>query len=221
MKPIRFGIVAALAWALLSLLLVALSVLNGNTHAWVELDFRMLSGVVLIAGGALGFEQYVSDIIIYSQIGMPITVSNVVIDVALAFVDGFVCGVVIAAIYNRLTALIGNTNSGQVISFGISAGIVLGISSFLLAIVSVLYNFQMEHFDFTVRPVSVFFLAESKMGIAITPDIIRDSYTLLPKNYPGALWWLFWGFVDGFIGGAVLYYLYINTKNSGEDAFFL
>ena len=48
MNAIRFGIYAGVIWAIVSVVLIEISVMNGSEIAWVELDFRFLTGIVLI-----------------------------------------------------------------------------------------------------------------------------------------------------------------------------
>ena len=57
MNAIRFAFYTGLLWAGASLLLIELSILSGSGTAWVELDFRFISGTVLIILHSLDYQQ--------------------------------------------------------------------------------------------------------------------------------------------------------------------
>ena len=223
MKTLRFGIYAGGLWALVSVTLIAASVLMGYRLAWVELDFRILSGSLLLAADALGFGESVRSFAIYADTGLPVTPLHVTACAALSFVDGFTSGVIIALVYNMLTGRKEPGTARKAACFGIAAGITLGIASGLLALTCMVYGVGIVSFDFTVRPVWVTFYLLSKTGMPEILSPIRDSYMYFPGDYTGALAWAAWGFVDGLVGGAALAYLFLKfrgifrTSGPGND----
>ena len=214
MNTLRFGIYAGALWAIVSLVLIAASEIIGYRFAWVELDFRILSGALLLAADALGFGNSASGFAIYADTGLPVTPLHIISCAAVSFADGFTSGIIIAVIYNAITR--GKTGSAlsKALSFGIAAGVVLGIASGLLALVCTAYGVGIVSFDFTVRPVWLAFHEWSRLGI---PDFLiplRDSYMYFPGDFAGALAWTAWGFVDGLVEGAVIAYLYLRIRDS-------
>ncbi len=105
MNAIRFGIYTGILWAGASLLLIEVSILNGAPTAWVELDFRFLSGIILIILHAFDLGANLSTVISYSQFGMPITALNTIIALITGFIDGFLSGFFIAIFYNFLSII--------------------------------------------------------------------------------------------------------------------
>lgn len=214
MNTLRFGIYAGALWALVSLILIVASVLIGYRFAWVELDFRILSGAVLLAADALGFGDSVSGFAFYAETGLPVTPLHVTACAAVSFADGFTSGVIIALVYNALTGGTGGSALRKAVSFGIAAGVVLGIASGLLALVCMEYGVGIESFDFTVRPVWVTFYLLSKAGVNGVVSPLRDSYIYFPGGYAGAFAWAVWGFIDGLVEGSVIAYLFLKVRGA-------
>ncbi|MEK6224249.1 MAG: hypothetical protein N2A97_05230, partial [Thermodesulfobacteriales bacterium] len=133
MNAIRFGLYTGILWAGASLLLIELSILNGAPTAWVELDFRFLSGIALIILHSLDLGANLSELIHYVQFGMPANALNTIVALITGFIDGFVSGFFIAIFYNFLSIISEGKNFPTTIKFGIATGIVLGICSWLLA----------------------------------------------------------------------------------------
>jgi hypothetical protein len=213
MNTLRFGIYAGALWALVSLILIIASVLIGYRFAWVELDFRILSGALLLAADALGLGGNLSGFVIFAETGLPVTPLHVTACAAVSFADGFASGAVIAVIYNALTRGKNGSVLRKALSFGIAAGVVLGIASGLLALVCMAYGVGIVSFDFTVRPVWVTFYMLSKAGMSDLLPAARDSYLYFPKDSAGALAWAVWGFVDGLVEGSVLAYLFLKVRS--------
>ena len=216
MNAIRFGIYTGILWAGASLLLIEVSILNGSPTAWVELDFRFLSGIILIILHAFDLGANLSAVISYSQFGMPITALNTIIALITGFIDGFLSGFFIAIFYNFLSIISEGRKFPTTIKFGIATAIVLAICSGLLAIVSMLYNFEITSFGFAIRPVYLTFLGISSL-VQITESSLlssaMESYLMFPHGYGGVIGWALWGFVDGFIGGTILAFTFISIKN--------
>jgi len=215
MNATRFGIYAGILWAGASLLLIEISILNGDPTAWVELDFRFLTGIALIILHAFDMGAYLSAVISYSQFGMPINALNTIIALITGFIDGFVSGFFIAVFYNLFSIIFEGKKFPTTIKFGIATGIVLGICSGLLAIISMLYNFEIPSFDFAVRPVFLAFLVISHIPQNLDGSIIAtaiESYLMFPHGYGGVIEWTLWGFVDGFIGGVILAFIFLSLK---------
>jgi hypothetical protein len=217
MKPLRFGIYAGALWALVSLILIIASVLIGYRFAWVELDFRILSGALLLAADALGFGDSLSGFAFYAETGLPVTPVHVISCAAVSFADGFASGAVIAVIYNALTRGKNGSVLRKALSFGIAAGVVLGIASGLLALVCMAYGVGIVSFDFTVRPVWVTFYMLSKAGMSDLLPAARDSYLYFPNEPTGALAWAAWGFLDGLVEGSVLAYLFLKFRGNNRS----
>ena len=214
MNPVRFGIYAGILWTLVSLVLVTASVIIGYRLAWVELDYRILTGAVLLAAKALGQGNVFSGLAFYAETGLPETPVHIILCAALSFIDGFTSGLLIAVIYNALAGGTAATVSGKAIRFGIAAGAALGIASGLLALTCMAYGVGIESFDFTVRPVWLAFFVWQKLGI---PDFLlplRDSYIYFPRDFAGALAWAAWGFIDGLVEGAVIAYLFLKVREA-------
>jgi hypothetical protein len=212
MKTLRFGIYAGIIWTLVSLMLIAASVIIGYRFAWVELDYRILSGTVLLAAKALGMGDAVSGLAFYAETGLPVTPVHVISCAALSFADGFTSGLVIALVYNSLGVGKGGSGVMKSVCFGIAAGAALGIASGLLALTCRAYGVGITSFDFTVRPVWVTFHVWSKLGI---PDFLIplwNSYMYFPKSFSGALAWALWGFIDGLVEGSVLAYVFLKLR---------
>lgn len=212
MKPFRFGIYAGALWALVSLILIAASEIIGYRFAWVELDFRILSGALLLAADSLGFGHVVSGFAFYAETGLPVTPLHVTACAAVSFADGFASGIIIAVIYNAITRGKNGSVLRKAVSFGVAAGFVLGIASGLLALVCTAYGLGIVSFDFTVRPVWVTFFLLSKIGMPDSFITLRESYTYFPNDFAGALAWAAWGFIDGLVGGTALAYLYLKFR---------
>ncbi len=216
MNAIRFGLYTGILWAGASLLLIELSILNGAPTAWVELDFRFLSGIVLAILHSFDVGAHLSKLILYSQYGMPINALNTIIALITGFIDGFVSGFFIAIFYNFLSIISEGKNFPTTIKFGIATGIVLGICSWLLALISMLYNFEITSFGFAIRPMFLTFTGISNIHQIAQGSLLSgamESYLTFPHSYGGAVEWGLWGFVDGFIGGVSISYLYLKIKS--------
>ena len=212
MNTLRFGLIAGIIWTLVSLILITASVIIGYRLAWVELDFRILSGTFLLAAKALVMGGAVSGLAFYAETGLPVTPAHVISCAALSFADGFTSGLVIALVYNALDGSKGGSITRKALIFGIAAGVALGIASGLLALTCSAYGVGITSFDFTVRPVWVTFHTWSKLGI---PDFLTplwDSYMYFPDSLAGSLAWAAWGFIDGLIEGTVLAYLFLKVR---------
>lgn len=214
MKTLRFGIYAGALWALVSLTLIAGSLLVGYRMAWVELDFRTLTCAFLLSADAMGFASQVSGVAFFAETGLPITPLHVISCLAISFADGFTSGAIIALIYNMLAGWKGGSAVRKSLYFGIAAGIALGIASGLLALTRTAYGVGITSFEFTVRPVWVTFYLLSKTGMPGFLSALRDSYIYFPGDHAGALAWAAWGFIDGFIEGAVLAYLFLKVRGA-------
>ncbi len=216
MNAIRFGIYTGILWAGASLLLIEVSILNGSPTAWVELDFRFLSGIILIILHAFDLGANLSAVISYSQFGMPITALNTIIALITGFIDGFLSGFFIAIFYNFLSIISEGRKFPATIKFGIATAIVLAICSGLLAIVSMLYNFEITSFGFAIRPVYLTFLGIPSLVQIPEGSLLSsamESYLMFPHGYGGVIGWTLWGLVDGFIGGTILAFIFISIKN--------
>lgn len=217
MNAIRFAIYTGIIWAVASVLLIEISVIQGAERAWVELDFRFLSGITIVLLHSLDIGGSLSGLINYMQFGMPINGVNVIIAIVTGFVDGFVSGFFIAIFYNFLSIISEGKNFPTTIKFGISTGIVLAICSGLLALVSIQYNFEIESFGFAIRPMFLIFLGISNITQIIGGsmlDAVSQSYLIFPDSGKGVFEWGLWGFVDGFIGGALIAFIFTRTKRA-------
>jgi len=215
MNAIKFGLYTGILWAGASLLLIELSILNGVPTAWVELDFRFFTGIVLIILHSFDMEAYLSTIISYSQFGMPVNALNTIIALITGFIDGYVSGFFITIFYNMFSIIFEGKRFPAALKFGIATGIVLGICSGLLALISMLYNFEITSFDFAIRPVFLAFSTVSNITQIPGDSLLSsamESYLLFPHSYGDVMEWALWGLVDGFIGGAILSFLFLKTK---------
>ena len=216
MNAIRFAIYTGILWTIASVLLIEISIIQGAPTAWVELDFRFLSGIVLIILDSLDLGTNLSELIQYAQFGMPVNALNTITSIITGFIDGFASGFFIAIFYNFLSIISEGKNLPTTIKFGIATGIVLGICSGLLAIVSIQYNFEMNSFGFAIRPVFLTFLGISNIAQITDSSFlstVSKSYLIFPDGYGGVIEWGLWGFVDGFIGGAVIAFIFTRIKN--------
>lgn len=209
MKPLRFGIYAGIVWSLASAILITISAINGMRYSWVELDFRTLTAVVMLAADAAGHGRIFETIIEYAELGMPMNAFNVIVCLALAAVDGFVSGVIIALVYNALAGRRTKCAVRKALYFGAGAGIALGLASFLLSAVMIEYGSSITEFDFTIRPAWLAF----HFLPGLFPEALRDSYMLFPAGYRGALAWAAWGFLDGLVWGSVLAFICIKIRS--------
>lgn len=215
MRALKSGIIGGIIWACASLLLVAISIALGDQVSWVELDFRPLTGTVLLAADALGLGTKFDTFISYAQNGMPITPENIVISIALGFADGFASGFLIALIYNILKGKQAAPGI-SVLSFGLSFGLVFALCSGILAAVSLAYAFHLESFDFSIKPL---FLLLTQFEEFLSSEFLyraKESYIYFPKNTAGVFYWILWGFIDGFAGGALLAYIYTKIWGKGN-----
>ena len=206
MSTLKSGIYGGVIWAGVSLFLIVLSFAQGDYTSWVELDFRPLTGAALLAAEALGQSSLFQNLISYAQNGMPINPFNITVSALLSFADGFLSGFLIALLYNLIN---GNSTPGfSVLSFGLSFGIVFGICSGMLAAVSVVYAFNLETFDFGIKPL---FLLFTELEEFFRDEFLfkaRESYIYFPKSFSGVFYWTLWGFLDGFSGGTACAYIY-------------
>lgn len=211
MKPFRFSIFAGIVWGCTTLLLVLISIFQGDPDSWVELDFRPLTGAILLAAKSLGLGSHFGQLIAYAENGMPITPVNVIISALLGFADGFVSGALIALIYNFIQ---GKKDSAEspVLSFALSFGVVFGLCTGILATLSVEYSLRLETFDFSIRPLFLIFTQFEEFLRNEFMYKARESYLFFPKNYSGVFYWTLWGFLDGFTTGAALAYIYTKIK---------
>jgi len=215
MNAIKFGVYTGVIWAIASGLLIELSVINGSMTAWIELDFRFLSSIVFIILNYVGHKEGLSQLIYYSQYGMPINAVNVIIVIITGFIDGYVSGFFIAIFYNFLSIISEGKNFPKTIKFGIAVGIVLGICSGLLAWVSMLFSFEITSFGFAIRPMFLFFLGLAELSLVTAGSAllyISNSYLIFPYSTGGVFIWAMWGFVDGLIGGVIVSYLFLRAK---------
>lgn len=211
MNPTRFAIYSGIVWSCGTLLLILISLAEGDPASWVELDFRPLTGTLLIASDAFGLGSHLERIISYAENGMPLTPLNIFISLPLGFADGFVSGALVALIYNFIRG--NRTSPGfSVLFFACAAGVVLGLCSGVLGIVSLSYGLNLETFDFSIRPVFLVFHYMPGLTTEGLLQSLKGSYMLLPHSYAGALAWTIWGFLDGFIGGAIGAFIYTRIK---------
>ncbi len=215
MNAIKFAIYTGVIWAVASVLLIEISIMQGAETAWVELDFRFLSGITLVLLHSLDIGGSLSGLINYMQFGMPISGINVIIAIITGFIDGFVSGFFIAIFYNFLSIISEGKNFPTTFKFGIATGMVLAICSGLLAFVSMQYNFEIESFGFAIRPVFLTFLGISnitQIADGSMLDAVSQSYLIFPDSGKGVFEWGLWGFVDGFIGGALIAYFFTRIQ---------
>ncbi len=211
MNAIRFGVYAGIIWALVSVVLIEISIMNGSDIAWVELDFRFLSGIVLIVIHAANMGASVFKLIHYAQYGIPIDAFNTIFAIVSGFIDGFVSGFFIVIYYNLISIMFEKKDVPASLKFGIATGKIFGICSGLLGLVSMYYNFQITSFSFSVRPVFLAFMAIPES----TLTTLRESYLLFPHTYWEVIEWTIWGFVDGFIAGIILAFIFLKIRSYG------
>ncbi len=211
MNAIRFGVYAGIIWALVSVVLIEISIMNGSDIAWVELDFRFLSGIVLIVIHAANMGASVFQLIHYAQYGIPIDAFNTIFAIVSGFIDGFVSGFFIVIYYNLISIMFEKKDVPASLKFGIATGKIFGICSGLLGLVSMYYNFQITSFSFSVRPVFLAFMAIPES----TLTTLRESYLLFPHTYWEVIEWTIWGFVDGFIAGIILAFIFLKIRSYG------
>lgn len=211
MRPIRFAIYSGIVWACAALLLVIISIANGEAFSWVELDFRPLTGSALIAADALGLGSHFEGIISYAENGMPLTPVNIILSTLLGFADGFVSGALIALIY-KLFQSKQAAPGFSVLSFALSFGIVFGLCTGILAVISVEYALNLRMFDFSIRPLFLLFTQLEEFFRNEFLYKARQSYLLFPKTYSEVFYWTLWGFLDGFAGSAAGAYIYTKVK---------
>lgn len=194
--------------------LIEFSITGGTHMAWVELDFRPLTCAVMLIANALGQGEFFAPLVRFAEHGLPTDLSHVSGCLLLSFADGFVSGFLIAILYNLITIIRENSPARPALYFGIAAGIALGISSGLLALTVTEYGVQTESFDFTIRPLWLFFtFAPIEAGRAYAVfAVFRESYIYFPETRIGALWWALWGVIDGFVWGTILAYVYLRLR---------
>lgn len=211
MNTVRFGIYTGTIWVLVSLALIEFSISGGSHTAWVELDFRPLTCAVMLVVNALGHGGFFAPLVQFAEYGLPTDLPHVAGCLLLSFIDGFVSGFLIAIFYNLITIIRENSPARPALYFGIAAGIVLSISSALLALTVTEYGMCIVSFDFTIRPLWLFFtFAPIEAGHAYA--VLKESYILFPANLTGALWWALWGVIDGFVWGTILAYAYLRLR---------
>lgn len=209
MNAIRFGVYAGVIWAIVSVVLIEISVMNGSDIAWVELDFRFLTAIVLIIIHAADMGESVSQLISYAQVGMPINAFNTIFAIVSGFIDGFISGFFIVIYYNLISIIFEKRDLPTSLKFGVATGKIFGICSGLLGLVSMYYNFQIASFSFSIRPVFLTFMALPESALST----LRESYLLFPHTYWGVIEWALWGFVDGFIAGTILALIFLKIRS--------
>ena len=212
MSTLKSGLYGGVIWAGVSLLLIAVSFVQGDYTSWVELDFRPLSGAVLLAAEAMGQSGKFEPLIAYAQNGMPINTFNVVFSAILGFTDGFICGLLIAFLYNVISGA-NTTGRFSVLSFGLSFGIVFGVCSGMLAAVALVYAFELQTFDFTIKPLFLLFTQFEEFFRNEFLYRARESYVYFPNSFTGVFYWTLWGFLDGLAGGALIAYIFKSSNN--------
>lgn len=211
MNAIRFGVYAGIIWALVSVVLIEISVMNGSDIAWVELDFRFVSGIVLIIIHAADMGENISQLVHYVQYGIPINAFNTIFAIVSGFIDGFLSGFFIVIYYNLISIIFEKRDLPASLKFGVATGKVFGICSGLLGLVSMYYNFDITSFSFSVRPVFLTFMTLPESALTT----LRESYLLFPHTYWGVIEWALWGFVDGFIAGTILAFIFLKIRSYG------
>ena len=205
----KLGLFIGITWSLLSLLLVAIAYFSDMELALLELDFRLLTGLVLLIAWMLNLPEHFSFIVRTAEHGFAFKPLNIFFSVTVAFVDGFADGVLIAWIYNSLRNLRKSFTGFSILNFSVSTGIVFGLSSLLLALVTYIYGYGPASYGYNYRPLSIIFMISERL---INPGdfgiLLRQSYLYFPKSCYGILGWLGWGFADGFIIGLIAASLY-------------
>jgi len=198
-------------WVLVSLALIEFSISGGSHTAWVELDYRPLTCAVMLIANAVGQGEFFTPLVQFAEHGLPTDLLHVAGCLPLSFADGFVSGFLIAVFYNLIAIVRESSPVRKALYFGTAAGIVLGISSGLLALTVIDYVMGIESFDFTIRPLWLFFtFAPIEAGRAY--EVLKESYIFFPANRTGALWWALWGIVDGFFWGTIIAYAYLKLR---------
>jgi hypothetical protein len=212
-SELKLGLLIGITWSLLSILLVAFAYFSDMKLALLELDFRLLTTLVLLIAWMLKLQEHFSFIVRAAEHGFTFTYLNIFISVTIGFVDGFADGVLIGWIYNSLQHLRKSINRFNVLNFSISTGIVFGLSSLLLALVTYFYNYGPVSYGYNYRPFSIIFMiTERLINLGDLGILLRQSYLYFPKSYSGILEWLCWGFADGFIIGLIAASLYKCAK---------
>ncbi len=210
MNKLRFAAISGGLWAGLSLVLVLIAIVQGKSTGYVEVDFRPLTSLYLLITNPLESSRYIA---LVSQFGFPITGLHTAISVITGFIDGFTSGYLIALFYNLLSQ---ENEPGMVqiaLTFGISAGIVFALTSALLALVTIVYSFQVPGIEYNLRPLAlVFKMLGVVPGVELLAPVL-NSYALYPATASGVFMWALWGFIDGLIGGAVAACLYLWIKS--------
>jgi hypothetical protein len=207
-SALKLGLLIGIIWSLLSLVLIAFAYFSDMDAALLELDFRPLTALMLSFAWFLDLQTHFSSLIKVAEHGFPFTFQNILLSFSLGFVDGFADGVLIGWVYNLLQKLTKSTVRFNVLNFGVSTGIVFGLSSFLLALVTYLYSYGPVSYGYNYRPLSIMLMVvDWAVGLGDFTISLRDSYSNFPKSYCGIIGWFGWGFTDGFVIGLIAAYL--------------
>ena len=208
-SALRLGLLIGVIWSLLSIALVGIAYFSHMKMALLELDFRLLTALFLSLAWILDLQAHFSSLIKVAEHGFPFTSQNILLSLSLGFVDGFADGVLIGWIYNLLQNLRKSTIRVNVLNFSISTGIVFGLSSLLLALVTYLYDYGPLTYGYNYRPLSIMLMVvDWAVGLGDFTISFRDSYSNFPKSYCGVIGWFGWGSADGFLIGLIAAYLY-------------
>ena len=208
-SALRLGLLIGVIWSLLSIALVGIAYFSHMKMALLELDFRLLTALFLSLAWILDLQAHFSSLIKVAEHGFPFTSQNILLSLSLGFVDGFSDGVLIGWIYNCLQHYRKSINSFNVLNFGISTGIVFGLSCLLLALVTYLYDYGPELYGYNYRPLSLVLMLLERINVLEgAGTLFRHSYSNFPECPSGILEWLGWGMVDGFIIGSIVAFLY-------------
>jgi len=208
-SALRLGLLIGVIWSLLSIALVGIAYFSHMKMALLELDFRLLTALFLSLAWILDLQAHFSSLIKVAEHGFPFTSQNILLSLSLGFVDGFADGVLIGWIYNLLQNLRKSTIRVNVLNFSISTGIVFGLSSLLLALVTYLYDYGPELYGYNYRPLSLVLMLLERINVLEgAGTLFRHSYSNFPECPSGILEWLGWGMVDGFIIGSIVAFLY-------------
>jgi hypothetical protein len=209
LSELKLGLLIGTIWALLSLFLVAFAYFSGMKLALLELDFRLVTTLVLSLARIFDLQTHFSSLIKAAEYGIPYTLQNIFISSSLGFIDGFADGVLIGWIYNLLQNLRKSIIRFNVLNFSISTGIVFGLSSLLLALVTYFYDYGPLTYGYNYRPLSmVLIVVDQAIGLGEFAISLRDSYLYFPKSCYGILGWFGWGLADGFVIGLIAASLY-------------
>jgi len=193
-SALRLGLLIGVIWSLLSIALVGIAYFSHMKMALLELDFRLLTALFLSLAWILDLQAHFSSLIKVAEHGFPFTSQNILLSLSLGFVDGFADGVLIRV---------------NVLNFSISTGIVFGLSSLLLALVTYLYDYGPELYGYNYRPLSLVLMLLERINVLEgAGTLFRHSYSNFPECPSGILEWLGWGMVDGFIIGSIVAFLY-------------